>query len=293
MGQEVFEGKVAVVTGGASGIGAALGREMGRRGAEVVVADRQVELAEEVAARIRGDGGRATAVELDVRSLESITAVVEATVARSGRIDLLFNNAGIGVAGEMDNYEPSDWDDVIDVNLRGVAYGVQVVYPRMVRQGSGHIVNTASVAGLVGAVGEGSYTATKHAVVGLSKSLRTEGRRHGVRVSVLCPGAIRTPIFTGGKYGRMNYVGLREEKMLELWSRMRPMEPDAFAQKALDAVARNEAIIVFPRWWRAFWYLDRISPAMSDRLWGAMLTYLRNEITASGARPISPAERKT
>lgn len=181
---------------------------------------------------------------------------------------------------------------MIDVNLRGVAYGVQVVYPRMVRQGSGHIVSTASVAGLVGAVGEGSYTATKHAVVGLSKSLRTEGRRHGVRVSVLCPGAIRTPIFTGGKYGRMNYVGLREEKMLELWSRMRPMEPDAFAQKALDAVARNEAIIVVPRWWRAFWYLDRISPAMSDRLWGAMLTYLRKEITASGARRARTGARR-
>jgi NAD(P)-dependent dehydrogenase (short-subunit alcohol dehydrogenase family) len=283
---EPFEGKVAIITGGASGIGAALGKELGRQGAEVVLADRQIELAESIASGIRGEGGRAAAAELDVRSFASMTGVVEATIARCGRVDLFFNNAGIGIGGEMDNYAPSDWDDVIDVNLRGVAYGVQAIYPRMVRQGSGHIVNTASMAGLVGAVGEGSYTATKHAVVGLSKSLRTEAKRHGVRVSVLCPGAIQTPIFTGGKYGRFNYVGLREEKMLEMWSRMRPMDADVFARKALRAVARNEAIIVLPQWWRALWYLDRISPALSGMLWGALLAKLRAEVTASGARPI-------
>src|SRR5580700_4669041 len=143
-----LEGKVAIVTGGASGIGAALGRALAARGADVVLADRQAGLAAEVAASIQDAGGRARSVELDVRQLASMARVVDETWARAGRIDLFFNNAGIGVGGEIASYAPRDWDDVFDVNLRGVAYGVQCVYPRMIRQGSGHIVNTASVAGL-------------------------------------------------------------------------------------------------------------------------------------------------
>src|SRR5262249_41022659 len=149
----------------------------------------------------------------------------------------------------------------------GVAYGIQAVYPQMLLQGSGHIVNTASMAGLVGAGGEGSYGATKHAVVGISKSLRIEAKRYGVRVSVLCPGAIRTPILTGGHYGRMNFVGLREEKILELWEKVRPMDVDVFAQKVARAVARDEAIIILPAWWKLLWYIDRISPATSSNMW--------------------------
>src|SRR5262245_17151064 len=107
-----FEGKVAIITGGASGIGAAIGRELARSGARVVLADRQFDLAEGVAAEIRHDGGKADAAELDVRELESVKGVVDATVARLGRLDLFFNNAGIAVGGEIENYAPRDWDDV-------------------------------------------------------------------------------------------------------------------------------------------------------------------------------------
>jgi NAD(P)-dependent dehydrogenase (short-subunit alcohol dehydrogenase family) len=290
---DAYAGKVALITGGASVIGAALGKELARRGAVVVLADRQLALASEVAAEIRTAGGEASAEELDVRDLAAMRRVVDAAWTRHGAIDLLFNNAGIGVGGEMDGYTPGDWDDVIDVNLRGVCWGIQAVYPRMVRRGSGHIVNTASVAGLVGAVNEGSYTATKHAVVGLSKSLRTEARRHGVRVSVLCPGAIRTPILTGGKFGRINFSGLREETILGMWAQVRPMNVDVFARKAVAAIARNEGVIVIPRWWKAFWYLDRISPELSGRLWGAMLAKMRRVVEESGARPLTPEERAT
>src|SRR5262245_6530755 len=117
--------KVAIITGGASGIGRALGEELALRGCEVVLADRQHALAEEVAKGITDRGGRAYGAELDVRSLPSFRAVIQKVLERSGRIDYLFNNAGIGVGGEMDSYAPEDWDDVIDVNLRGVAYGIQ------------------------------------------------------------------------------------------------------------------------------------------------------------------------
>src|SRR5262249_52890994 len=157
------------ITGGASGIGRAIGEELALRGCEVVLADRQIDLANEVCRGIVDRGGRATAAELDVRDLAMFKSVADATLSRTGRIDFLFNNAGIGVGGAMDAYLPADWDDVIDVNLRGVAYGIQAVYPHMVHRGSGHIVNTASMAGLIATPGQGVYSATKHAVVGLSK----------------------------------------------------------------------------------------------------------------------------
>lgn len=278
-----LSGQTAIITGGASGIGAALAAELVARGARVVIADRQIDEGRDLAARL--GGGCARAVELDVRDLAAQERVVADTIAREGRVDLFFANAGIGVGGEMDGYTREDWDDVIDVNVRGVAYSVQAVYPHMVRQGAGHIIPTASMAGLVGAAGEGSYTAAKHAVVGLAKSLRVEAKRHGVKVSVLCPGAIRTPILTGGRYGRLNFDGLTEKDILDMWAITRPMDPAELAGKALDAVARNESIIVFPRWWKAFWWLERVSPEASSVVWTAMLAKLRRDLEAKGVRP--------
>jgi NAD(P)-dependent dehydrogenase (short-subunit alcohol dehydrogenase family) len=282
MGRSSFAGSVAVVTGGASGIGAALAKGLARQGAEVVLADRQLALAEGVASSIKSEGGNAWARELDVRDAKAQADLAAEVWARTGRVDLLFNNAGIGVGGEIHTYADRDWDDVFDVNLRGVAYGIQAFYPRMLRQGSGHIVNTASMAGLVTSTGAGSYAATKHAVVGLSKALRVEAKAHGVRVSALCPGAIATPILTGGKYGRMNLMGLSDAKILEIWAQVRPMDVDVFAEKVLRAVAKNEAIIVVPSWWKAFWYLERLSPELSFRLWGKMLERLRADMAAAG-----------
>ena len=255
-------GKVAIVTGGASGIGAGLATKLAEGGAEVWIADRQLEAARELAQRL---GAKAHAIELDVRDYASFEQAVVQAAQQSGRIDYLFNNAGIGVGGEVDSYTLEDWNDVFDVNLRGVAHGIQAVYPIMIRQHSGHIVNTASMAGLVAGPLQVSYTASKHAVVALSKGLRTEAEHHGVKVSVLCPGAIRTPILTGGKYGRMKSVGLSEEELLKMWEPSRPMAPEKFAERVLRAVLRNDAIIVVPAWWKALWYLDRLSPGLSMR----------------------------
>ncbi len=278
-------GRTAIITGGASGIGKALGTALSLAGADVVIADRQASVAEEVARELRDAGRLATAAELDVRDFPQMQALVDETAARTGKVDMFFNNAGIGVGGEMDDYVRADWDDVIDVNLRGVAYGVQAVYPRMVRQGFGHIINTASMAGLVAAAGEGSYTAAKHGVVGLSKSLRIEARRHGVRVSVLCPGAIRTPILSGGKFGRLNFEGVSQEQILKMWAALRPMDVDAFARRALDRIHANEAIIVVPGWWKAFWYMERVSPTLSFRVWELILGKMRSDIKAAGGSP--------
>jgi NAD(P)-dependent dehydrogenase (short-subunit alcohol dehydrogenase family) len=266
-------GKVAFVTGAASGIGAALATKLADGGAEVWIADRQLGAAQELAQRLNSRGAKAHAVELDVRTYPSVERIVGEAVQQSGRIDYLFNNAGIGVGGEVDSYTLDDWNDVFDVNLHGVVHGIQAVYPIMIRQGSGHIVNTASMAGLVAGPGQASYTASKHAVVALSKALRLEAERHGIKVSVLCPGAIRTPILTGGTYGRMTKTGISDEQLLKFWEPFRPMAPAKFAERALRAVLRGDAIIVVPAWWKTLWYLDRLSPVLSMR--AARLTLKR------------------
>jgi NAD(P)-dependent dehydrogenase (short-subunit alcohol dehydrogenase family) len=259
-GDRAATNRTAIVTGAASGIGRALAEALAEAGVEVVLADRQIELAAEVASGICTRAGVAVAAELDVRDAGRFRDLVKSTVGRTGRLDYLFNNAGIGVAGEMKEFEPADWDNVIDVNLRGVAYGILAAYPAMIRQGFGHIVNTASVAGLTPAPFQISYTATKHAVVGLSRALRIEAKRYGVRVSVLCPGLIRTPILSGGRYGRYKPGFVAPD-----FERFRPMEPSRFARRTLRAVERNRAIIIEPAWWRIFWYLDRLSPWLMEK----------------------------
>jgi NAD(P)-dependent dehydrogenase (short-subunit alcohol dehydrogenase family) len=256
-----YDGAVAVVTGGASGIGRALAEGLAQRGAEVVLADRQGELAGQVAAGICAKGGKATAAEVDVTDFQSLNRLVQQSHADKGRLDYFFNNAGIGIGGEVKDYQIDDWNQVFAVNISGVANGVQAAYPIMVRQGFGHIVNTASMAGLMPTPMIVSYGAAKHAVVGLSTSLRIEAATAGVRVSVLCPGVIRTPILTGGKYGRM-MTPLPAEKQLRNLERLRPMEPALFARQALRAIAKNRAIIILPSWWKVFWWINRLSPAL-------------------------------
>src|SRR3954453_21480548 len=160
---------VAIVTGGGSGIGAALCRALGARGDTVVVADIDGASAQRTADEVRG-----TAAKVDVRDAAAVQALVDDTVAEHGRLDLIFNNAGIGVGGDALELTVAHWDRIIDINLRGVVHGVQAAYPVMAREGSGSIVNPASMAGLTQTPFLAPYVATKHAVVGLSLSLREE-----------------------------------------------------------------------------------------------------------------------
>ncbi|HTF34471.1 MAG TPA: SDR family oxidoreductase [Myxococcota bacterium] len=261
-GIRTFEDAVALVTGGASGIGKALTEALSSRGCVVVAADRDAEAADEVARSTQGRG--AVGTFLDVRDPKGFQEVVRRTFETHGRLDFLFNNAGITGGGEVVNSTIDDWRAVIEVNLFGVIHGVLAAYPLMRRQGFGHIVNTASMAGLVPTPFAASYSTTKHAVVGLSKALRAEASYEGVRVSVLCPGAIRTPILEGGRYGVLT-PGIPEDEqrriLRQFWQRYRPMDPLRFAHAALDAVARDKAIVVIPSW--CLWWIERASPTLS------------------------------
>ncbi|MCP3956362.1 MAG: SDR family oxidoreductase [bacterium] len=255
-----FDGAVAIVTGGASGIGRALAEGLARRGSRVVLADRQIELAEEVTAEVRSRGGEAEAQEVDVTDPAAVEEVVRGTADAHGRLDYLFNNAGIAVAGRAEDNELEDWARVLDVNLRGVVHGIHAAYPIMKAQGFGHLVSTASMAGLIPTSMLASYNAAKHAVVGLSTSLRIEAASAGVRVSVICPGVIRTAILDdGGRYGKLLMdIPEKLRHRLENWA----MEPDRFADKALAAVAANKPIIIVPARWKLLWWLQRVSPSL-------------------------------
>jgi NAD(P)-dependent dehydrogenase (short-subunit alcohol dehydrogenase family) len=256
----IFDGATAIVTGGASGIGRALAEELARRGCEVVLADLQIELAEEVASGIRISGGKATAVEVDVTNFPAVDQLVQETVKRTGRLDYLFNNAGISIIGSLHRYTIEDWNQIINTNLCGEVNGVQAAYKIMAGQGFGHIVNTSSMTGLVPSPATIAYAATKYALVGLSVSLRSQAEGIGVRVSVLCPGAVRTPLLIGGKYGKV--LDIPTERLLRMWEKFKPMSPDLFAKKALNLVAKNKAIIIVPWWWKLFWWINRLSPSL-------------------------------
>lgn len=188
-----FTGKVALITGGGNGIGRATSVGFAKRGAKVVVVDRDGGAAEATAGIIRQQGGDAIAVTADVTKADDVKAYVKATIDKYGRIDCFFNNAGIeGKLVPTAELDEADFDAVIGVNVKGVFLGLRHVLPEMIRQGSGAIVNTASVAGLVATPGMSAYVASKHAVIGLTKASAGEVARQGIRINAVCPGPVDT-----------------------------------------------------------------------------------------------------
>ncbi len=188
-----LKGKVAVVTGAGSGIGEGIARAAVAAGMNVVIADIDMAKASAVADDL---GAVAMAVAVDVSSLASVEALRDATLERFGAVHLLCNNAGVWIGALMKDADIKDWQYLVNVNLFGVIHGVKAFLPLLVEQGEGHIVNTASMGGLISGPPEGLYTTTKFAVVGLSEALAMEVAEHGVGVSVLCPGLVNTNLIT-------------------------------------------------------------------------------------------------
>jgi meso-butanediol dehydrogenase/(S,S)-butanediol dehydrogenase/diacetyl reductase len=189
---ERFAGKVVLVTGAASGIGAAAARRFAAEGARLVLGDLNQAAGAALAAEL--GGGRAAFRRTDVRALEEVEALVGMALERFGRLDVAFNNAGIGAYGKTPDLDPKTWHDVIAVDLHAVFYGCRAAIPHLRAAGGGAIVNTASISGLFGDYGLAAYNAAKGAVVNYTRTLAIDHAREGIRANAVCPGPIDTPL---------------------------------------------------------------------------------------------------
>jgi NAD(P)-dependent dehydrogenase (short-subunit alcohol dehydrogenase family) len=202
-------GKIAVITGGASGIGKGTALALARRGADVVLADVNGARLGEARAEVEAVGRRALAVRCDVTQDAEVERLARVAIGEMGRVDLLMNNAGVVCCGALEEIPIADWQWAFDVNVLGVVRGIRAFLPHFLERGRGYVVNTASMAGLFALTGEGApYVATKFAVVGLSESLALYCKPRGIGVSVLCPGAVDTNL---GETGRV--VGMTPERL--------------------------------------------------------------------------------
>ncbi|MCI0549146.1 MAG: SDR family NAD(P)-dependent oxidoreductase [Candidatus Rokubacteria bacterium] len=192
---ETFTDRIAVVTGGASGIGRALAQALAREGAHILIADVDEPGMAETARLVTGLGRKAVTAVVDVRRRAEVERLAERAFAEFGGAHVVCNNAGVVVHGGLETATPADWEWLIGVNLWGVIHGVDAFVPRMIAQrAGGHVVNTASMAGLIATQGLGIYNTTKYAVVGLSETLQKDLRGYGIGVSVLCPMGVATEI---------------------------------------------------------------------------------------------------
>jgi 3-oxoacyl-[acyl-carrier protein] reductase len=182
--------KVAIVTGSSSGIGKAIALRFGAEGANVVVTARRIALCDQTVAQIEKAGGEAWAMQTDVADERQVERLIEETVKRYGRLDILVNNAGIFGGKRLADTTTKDFDAVMNVNLRGTFFCCRAGFKQMKQQGGGTIINMSSVAGLQSWAGTGIYSASKHGIMALTKSLADEGRPHHIKVSAICPGGV-------------------------------------------------------------------------------------------------------
>jgi NAD(P)-dependent dehydrogenase (short-subunit alcohol dehydrogenase family) len=214
-----FQDKVVVVTGAGSGIGKATALAFGREGAKVVAADIATASAQATAEQIKAAGGQAEPLQVDVSVAADVERMVTTTVERLGRLDVLVNNAGVFFQLPVVQVPEEQWDWLMSINLRGVYLGCKHAVPQMIRQGKGVIVNTASIAGLRGFAGYGTYGAAKGGVVQLTKALAVEVARAGVRVNCVCPGIIETAMLDQG----VAQLGLDRTAFVQLAGAAHPM----------------------------------------------------------------------
>ena len=188
---ERLTGKVAIVTGSSSGIGKAIALRFGTEGAKVVVTARRLQLCEQTVEQIRAKGGEALAIQTDVADEQQVERLITETVKRYGRVDVLVNNAGIVAGGRrLAETSTKDFDEVMSVNLRGTFFCCRAGFTQMKQQGGGTIINMSSVAGVQAWAGTGTYSASKHGIMALTKSLADEGRAYNIKVTAICPGGV-------------------------------------------------------------------------------------------------------
>lgn len=253
--------KVAVTTGAGSGLGRALAVALGRRAWTVVITDVDMEGAAETQRLTRAAGGEASVKSLDVRDPEAFEALAQEVWEAHGRCDLLVNNAGVAVTGAVGKVSLDDWRWCLDIDLMGVVHGCHVFAPRMSRQGRGHIVNIASIAGYAMGVRMAPYNVAKAGVIALSETLRGELLGTGVGVTVVCPGFFKTSIAES-----MRFTDAREQERTHQLINGSGLGAEQVAGAILKAIDRNAPYLVLPRQAQVLFWMRRLLPARATEL---------------------------
>jgi NADP-dependent 3-hydroxy acid dehydrogenase YdfG len=227
-----IQGKVIVITGASSGLGEATARMLSQQGATLVLGARRLERIQALADDLNANGGRALALKTDVTQADQVKALVNTAVKTYGRIDVMLNNAGLMPHSPLERLKVEDWDRMIDVNLKGVLYGIAAALPHMQQQQSGQFINVSSVAGHKVRPGSAVYAATKHAVLALSEGLRQEVKPYNIRTTVISPGAVATELADSITEAD---IAANVRKMYEI-----ALPADAFARAVVFAVSQPE-----------------------------------------------------
>jgi len=258
-----FRGKVVVITGAGSGIGRATALAFAQEGADLVLADIHGDRLEETAGVVSAKGARVITRQVDVADKSQVDALAAFTLAERGHVDILFNNAGVGVAGTLVDTDLADYEWIFSVNYWGVLYGLKAFLPHMIERRYGHVVNTASAAGLCALPNMSAYCSTKFAVVGLSEVLRAEVRRYGIGVSTICPGVINTRIVADTRMHVRATYRAKREILVDFYRRF-GWPPERVAKAVLSAVRHNRSVVpVGPEAWLQ-WFTKRLSQNMQD-----------------------------
>jgi len=261
-----FKDKVVVVTGAGSGIGRSVALAFAREGARLHITDIKEYRVKAVAEEAAAIGAEARAYAVDSSDRKDMEKFARDVMAAAGRVDILHNNAGISVGGDLGTITLETWEKIINLNLWGVIYGIHFFLPGMIERKSGHIINTASGAGLMGLPYNGPYVASKFGVVGLSEVMSMELRKHGIYTTVLCPGAVKTNIFNESFYEFVEGSGKVRVITADFFEKY-GASPDKVASDLLKAVRKRKPICVSPAPQVYLgWIVKRISPGLYQNI---------------------------
>ncbi len=257
-----YKDKIAIVTGGSAGLGASLVTQLAEAGARTIIFDKNGEKASILLERLSRQGVMHVPVVsiVDVTDFKAIANAIQEVVHREGHLDLIINNAGILIVGEVRDTEIEHFRKLVEINLMGVVHGSLMAFKLMARQGYGQVVNISSISGLVANPLYTAYSMTKHGVVGFSTALREEGKELGVGVTVVCPGTLQTDIFSSGAVINAPKETVFKESALD------SMSATEAAKIIISKIPKNPRMLVFPRWALFIWMLERINPLLTAPL---------------------------
>lgn len=270
----MFKDKIVMITGGASGMGKELAKQLGAQGAVIIVADINTTAGESLIKELRLNGVSTSFQSVDMVDQEAVQQLIQSVVSTHGRLDYMINGVGIVMGGEVQDTNLSNWHKVMTNNVEGISNGMHFAYQQMVLQGHGHIINFASAAGLFPVPIMTIYGASKFAIVGLTHGLRAEAKDMGVKVSVVCPGIVKTPIYESAIYEEVD-----KDKAIDLFMNKLPSQETPVAVgRIIKGIQRNKATIM--TWYPAYiyWWLYRLSPALYIRLNSLLMPSFRKHL---------------